>query len=141
MVLGGVSVPFDKGLAGHSDGDVLVHSVIDALLGAAGLGDIGTHFPSDDPQYSGIASTELLYKTVDLLRDGGWKLTYVDATMLAERPVLKPFMTQIKQNLASSLRVDPASVNLKATTTDRLGFIGRGDGIASLAVATVERDL
>ena len=140
LILGGVPVPFDKGLAGYSDGDVLVHSVIDALLGGAGLGDIGTHFPSDDPQYGGIASTELLHQTVDLLRDGGWKLTYVDATMLAERPVLKPFMCQIRQNLASSLRVDPASVNLKATTTDGLGFIGKGDGIASLAVATIERD-
>ena len=138
LVLGGVTIPFDKGLAGHSDGDVLIHAVIDALLGGAGLGDIGTHFPSSDPRYEGMASTEFLRQTVELLQANRWRTGYVDATILAERPVLRPFMAQIRQNLATLLAVDPGSVNLKATTTDGLGFIGRGDGIASLAVATIE---
>ena len=138
LVLGGVTVPFDRGLAGHSDGDVLIHAVIDALLGGAGLGDIGTHFPSSDPRYEGMASTEFLRQTLEMLQAHRWRTGYVDATILAERPVLRPFMAQIRQNLATLLAVDPGSVNLKATTTDGLGFIGRGDGIASLAVATIE---
>ena len=139
FVLGGVTIPFDRGLAGHSDGDVLTHAVIDALLGAAGLGDIGTHFPSSDPRYRDIASMELLRQTLVMLEEHSWQARYVDATILAERPVLIPFMGQIKQALASSLRLDLESVNLKATTTDGLGFIGRGEGIASLAIATVDQ--
>ena len=139
LVLGGVTIPFEKGLAGHSDGDVLIHAVIDALLGGAGLGDIGTHFPSSDPRYESIASTDLLGQTLQLLAENRWQTTYVDATILAERPVLRPFMGQIKHNLAASLALEPASVNLKATTTDGLGFIGRGEGIASMAIATVEQ--
>ena len=139
LVLGGVTVPFEKGLAGHSDGDVLCHAVIDALLGAAGLGDIGTHFPSSDPQFEGIASTKLLSLTVDIMVQHRWRATYVDATILAERPVMRPYMAQIKETLATSLGLDSESVNLKATTTDGLGLIGRGEGIASFAVASVER--
>ena len=139
LVLGGVKIPFEKGLAGHSDGDVLVHAVIDALLGGAGLGDIGTHFPSSDPQYKGIASTELLSRTVELLDRSRWRARYLDATILAERPALKPFMGQIRQSLAASLGIGPELVNLKATTTDGLGFVGRGEGIAGLAIATVEQ--
>ncbi len=139
LVLGGVTVPFERGLDGHSDGDVLVHAVIDAMLGGAGLGDIGTHFPSSDPKTEGIASSELLRRTVDTLADSGWQTLYVDATILAERPVLRPYMAQIKQSLAAFLRLDAGSVNVKATTSDRLGFIGRGEGIAALAVATVDR--
>ena len=139
LVLGGVTVPFARGLDGHSDGDVLVHAVIDAMLGGAGLGDIGTHFPSSDPKTEGIASSELLRRTADTLADSGWQTLYVDATILAERPVLRPYMAQIKQSLAALLRLDADSVNVKATTSDGLGLIGRGEGIAALAVATVDR--
>ncbi len=139
LVLGGVTVPFPWGLDGHSDGDVLIHAVIDAMLGGAGLGDIGAHFPSTDSKTKGIASSELLGRTVDILADGGWRTLYVDATILAERPVLRPHMEQIKQSLAALLRLDTDSVNVKATTSDRLGFIGRGEGIAALAIATVDR--
>ena len=139
LVLGGVTVPFDRGLAGHSDGDVLTHAVIDALLGGAGLGDIGTHFPSDDPNYEGVASTGLLRQTARLVRERGWRLTYLDATILAERPLLRPFIDQMAQILADSLDADRDSFNLKATTADGLGLIGRGEGIAALAVATLEQ--
>ncbi|MCI0438472.1 MAG: 2-C-methyl-D-erythritol 2,4-cyclodiphosphate synthase [Chloroflexi bacterium] len=139
LVLGGVTVPFEKGLSGHSDGDVLTHAIIDALLGAAGLDDIGTHFPSSDERYRGIASTLLLRETVEILTRHRWHATYVDATIIAERPVLRPFMGHIKQTLSAALGLDASSVNLKAKTTDRLGFIGRGEGIASMAIATVEQ--
>ena len=139
LVLGGVAVPFDRGLAGHSDGDVLIHAIIDALLGGAGLGDIGTHFPSSDPQFKGIASSELLRRTQELLDSQRWRINYVDATILAERPTLQPLVDQIKRSIATSLGLHPDSVNLKATTTDGLGFIGRSEGISSLAIATIER--
>ncbi len=139
LVLGGVTVPFARGLDGHSDGDVLVHAVIDAMLGGAGLEDIGTHFPSSDRETKGIASSVLLTRTVDTLADSGWQTLYVDATIVAERPVLRPHMAQIKQSLAALLRLDADSVNVKATTSDGLGSIGRGEGIAALAIATVDR--
>ena len=139
LVLGGVAVPFERGLDGHTDGDVLIHAVIDAMLGGAGLGDIGTHFPSSDSQYKGIASSELLKQTVVAVTGSQWRTTYLDATILAERPLLSPYMTQIKQSLAALLRLEADCVNVKATTSDGLGFIGRGDGIAALAVATLER--
>lgn len=139
FVLGGVAIPFEKGLLGHSDGDVLTHAIIDAMLGGAGLDDIGTHFPSGDARYRGISSLVLLQKTLEILRAHGWRTSYVDATILAERPVLRPFMAQIKQVLASALGVDMTSINLKAKTTDGLGFLGRGEGVACLAIATVER--
>ena len=138
LVLGGVTVPFEKGLAGHSDADVLVHAVIDALLGGAGLGDIGTHFPSSDERYRGADSTCLLRRTVEMLEENGWLARYVDATILAERPVLSPYMGRIRQGLAGSLGVDIDQVNVKAKTTDSLGAIGRGEGIAALAIATIE---
>ena len=138
LVLGGVTVPFEKGVAGHSDGDVLIHAVIDGLLGGAGLGDIGTHFPSSDSKYEGISSTTLLGLTLDLLSRHGWRPLYVDATILAERPALKPFMDRMRQALATSLGLELSAVNLKATTTDGLGFVGRGEGIGGLAIATVE---
>ncbi len=138
LVLGGVSVEFEKGLFGHSDGDVLVHAMIDALLGAAGLGDIGTHFPSGDSRFEGIASTDLLRQTVGLVAAGGWQATYVDATIIAERPILGPSIPQIQANLATHLTLDRTLVNVKATTTDGLGFTGRGEGIGALCVATLE---
>jgi 2-C-methyl-D-erythritol 2,4-cyclodiphosphate synthase len=138
LVLGGVTVPFEKGIAGHSDGDVVIHAVIDALLGGAGLGDIGSHFPSSDPQYEGISSAKLLRLTLDLLAHHRWRPLHVDATIMAERPALKPFIGGMREALASSLGLDSHSVNLKATTTDGLGFLGRGEGIGALAIATIE---
>ena len=138
LTLGGISIPFDKGLSGHSDGDVLIHAIIDALLGGAGLGDIGTHFPSSDPQYKDVASTELLQQTLDLLKNSGWRATYVDATILAEQPTLSPFIKQIAQSLATSLNMVAGSVNLKAKSTDGLGFIGRGEGITAMSIAILE---
>ena len=138
LVLGGVTVPFEKGVAGHSDGDVLIHAVIDALLGGAGLGDIGSHFPSDDPRYEGISSITLLELTLEKLSRHGWRPRYVDATILAQRPVLRPYIDPMRQALAAALELNLSAVNLKATTTDGLGFVGRGEGIGSLAVATVE---
>ena len=138
LVLGGVTVPFDRGLDGHSDGDVLSHAVIDALLGAAGLGDIGDHFPSADPAYEGIASVDLLEQTARILGDHSWQAAYVDATIVAQRPVLKPFITQIGRGVAVSLGLGEDMVSVKATTTDHMGFTGRGEGIAALASATVE---
>ena len=139
LVLGGVAVPFDRGLAGHSDGDVLIHAIIDALLGGAGLGDIGTHFPSSDPRFKDIESSELLRRTRELLESQRWRINYVDATILAERPTLQPLVDQIKRSIATSLGLHPDSVNIKATTTDGLGFIGRSEGISSLAIAAIER--
>ena len=133
-----MTIPFEKGVAGHSDGDVTIHAVIDALLGAAGLGDIGSHFPSSDPQYEGVSGAKLLGLTLDLLARHGWRPLHVDATILAERPALKPFMGRMRQAVATCLGLDLQSVNLKATTTDGLGFVGRGEGIGSLAIATVE---
>ena len=140
LVLGGITIPFESGLDGHSDGDVLVHAIIDALLGAAGLGDIGLHFPSSDDRYKGIASTKLLPPTLDLLNERRWRTTYVDATILAEQPVLRPYMDRIRESLAECLGVSKEEINVKATTTDGLGFVGRGEGIAALAVATIERE-
>lgn len=137
LVLGGVTVPFERGLQGHTDGDVLVHAIIDAVLGGSGLGDIGRHFPSDDERYRGAVSTTLLQQAVALARQAGWQATYVDATILAESPRLSPIIDRISRNLAKMLGVAPGSVNLKATTTDGLGFVGRGDGIAAMAVATL----
>lgn len=139
LVLGGVTVPFNRGLSGHSDGDVLTHSIIDALLGGAGLGDIGTYFPSECSIYEGAASTELLQQTVQMLSERGWQLTYLDATILAERPLLRPFISQMIESLAHSLSTNHDSVNLKVTTTDGLGSIGRGEGIAVMAIATMEQ--
>ena len=138
LVLGGVSIPYHKGLAGHSDGDVLIHAVVDALLGAATLGDIGAHFPSSDARYKGIDSTVLLGHIADLLQQRGWRVLHVDATIVAERPLLRPYIDSMRSNTAAHLKMDRESVSIKATTTDGLGFVGRGEGIAALAVANLE---
>jgi len=138
LILGGVAVPHDRGLDGHSDGDVLAHAVIDAILGGAALGDIGTHFPSSDGRYAGARSLDLLVETVQKAAEAGWRTAYVDATIIAQRPVLSPFVDMIKRELCSSLGLPPTDVNVKATTTDGLGFTGRGEGIAALSVATLE---
>ena len=139
LFLGGIEIPYERGLAGHSDGDGLIHAVIDAILGAAALGDIGTHFPSSDDSFRGIASTELLSRTLSVIEKTGWRVIFVDATILAERPILAPYMSDIRRSLAAALQLPADGVNVKATTTDGLGFLGRGEGIGTLAIATVER--
>ncbi len=138
LVLGGVAVPHFSGLKGHSDSDTLTHAVIDALLGGAGLGDIGTHFPSSDVSYKGVDSMVLLDHTCALIGAAGWRVTYVDATIIAEEPKLSPFVMRMANNLSVRLGLDANSVNVKAKTTDGLGFMGRREGIAALAVATLE---
>ncbi|MYB49613.1 MAG: 2-C-methyl-D-erythritol 2,4-cyclodiphosphate synthase [Dehalococcoidia bacterium] len=138
LVLGGVTIPHFSGLKGHSDGDTLAHAVIDAALGGAGLGDIGTHFPSSEMRYEGVDSMVLLAHTCDLLTSAGWRVTYLDATIIAEEPKLSPYVTRMANNLSVRLGLDANSVNVKAKTTDGLGFTGRREGIAALAVATLE---
>ncbi len=138
LVLGGVVVPHHCGLRGHSDGDTLAHAVIDAALGGAGLGDIGAHFPSSDTRYEGADSMVLLARTRDLLAASGWRVTYVDATIIAQEPKLNPFVARMAKNLSARLELDASSVNVKAKTTDELGFTGRREGIAALAVATLD---
>jgi len=137
LVLGGVVVPYGYGLAGHSDGDVVVHAIIDALLGAAALGDIGTHFPSEDTQYEGVESLPLLAKVGDLLAGKGWQVRNVDATIIAERPRLAPYIPQMRQAVGRCLALDLDRVSIKATTTDGLGFTGTGEGMAAHAVVSI----
>ena len=139
LILGGVEVPFDKGLLGHSDADVLTHAVMDALLGAAGLGDIGRHFPDTDPAYAGADSLKLLDHVVELLEAHGWQAGNVDATILAQRPKLAPYLEQMRENLAARMKVEPGQVNVKATTEEKLGFTGAEEGIAAHAVCLLER--
>jgi len=134
LILGGVTVPFEKGLLGHSDADVLTHAVMDALLGAAGLGDIGKHFPDTDPAYKGADSLKLLDHVIALLRERGWRVGNVDATILAQRPKLAPHIPAMRDNLALRMGVEPGAVNVKATTEEKLGFTGSGDGMAAHAV-------
>ena len=138
LVLGGVTVPHFCGLKGHSDGDTLTHAVIDAALGGAGLGDIGTHFPSSDARYKDVDSMVLLDRTSELIAAAGWRVTYVDATIIAEEPKLSPFVTRMAKNLSVHLGLEVTSVNVKAKTTDGLGFTGRREGIAALAIVTLE---
>ena len=138
LVLGGIEVPFESGLAGHSDGDVLVHAIIDALLGAAGLGDKGSHFPSTDAQYSNISSLLLLAQAVQLLHVRGWRVVNVDATMMAQRPRVGPFIERMKAKVSEVLGIPQGDVSIKATTTDHLGFVGREEGIAAHAVTLLE---
>lgn len=137
LVLAGVTVPWEKGLAGHSDGDVLTHAAIDAILGGAGLGDIGTHFPSSDPRYKDAAGAVLMSETVRIVEQSGWRAEYLDATIVAERPTLAPHIEGIRAGLAESIGIPAEQVSVKATTTDGLGFAGRGEGIAAMAVATL----
>lgn len=135
LILGGVEVPFDKGLLGHSDADVLTHAVMDALLGAAALGDIGRHFPDTDPAYAGANSLKLLDHVVELLEEKGYQVGNVDATILAQKPKLAPYIEKMRDNLAARMKVEPDQVNVKATTEEKLGFTGAEEGIAAHAVA------
>jgi len=139
LVLGGVTIPHRLGLAGHSDADVLIHAICDALLGAAAIGDIGHHFPDSDDAYAGIDSTKLLAHVMQLLRDGGWKLGNVDATIMAQQPKIAPFITTMRSRLAEVMAIDPDQINIKATTTEQLGFCGREEGIAAQAVVLIQR--
>lgn len=136
-MLGGVQIPHDLGLSGHSDGDVLVHAIMDALLGAAALGDKGVHFPSSDPQYRDISSLVLLAVVGRLVAEDGWRISNVDATMLAQKPKLGTFIETMREKTSEALSLPKERIGIKATTTDYLGFVGREEGIAALAVASI----
>jgi 2-C-methyl-D-erythritol 2,4-cyclodiphosphate synthase len=137
LIIGGVDIPHEKGLLGHSDADVLLHAVCDALLGAAGLGDIGKHFPDTDQRFKGISSLKLLGEVGRLLAEKGFRVNNLDATIVAERPKLAPHIAAMAAHIAAALQVDVSAVNIKATTTEGLGFAGRGEGIASYAACTI----
>jgi 2-C-methyl-D-erythritol 2,4-cyclodiphosphate synthase len=137
-MIGGVDIPSERGLLGHSDADVLLHAICDALLGAAGLGDIGRHFPDTAPKYKGISSLSLLAEVYRLLTEGGFRVNNIDATIVAERPKMAAYIPEMVANIASTVETDRSAVNVKATTTEGLGFAGRGEGIAAYAVCTIE---
>ena len=139
LILGGVEIPYGKGLLGHSDADVLVHAVMDALLGAAALGDIGKHFPDTDPEYEGVSSIRLLEHVGRLLDEKGYVIENIDATIVAQRPKMRPYIEQMRENIATALRIETDQVNVKATTEEGLGFTGRGEGIAAQAVALLNQ--
>ncbi len=138
LVLGGVDIPFDKGLSGWSDADVLTHAIIDALLGAAAWGDIGSHFPPGEPQYKDISSLVLLKRVREELAEKGWRIENVDATIVAEQPKLGDFIDRMRQQLSQALGIAVSQVSVKASTSAQLGFVGRGEGIAAWAVAMIE---
>ena len=138
LVMGGVEITYEKGLEGHSDADVLLHAICDALLGAAGLGDIGQHYPDNDPAYSGVDSRTLLRDVAGKLKRGNLKIVNIDATIMAQEPRMAPHIPRMIGNIAADLGVTPAAINIKATTTEHLGFIGRLEGIAASAVALLE---
>ena len=138
LILGGVQIPYEKGLLGHSDVDVLLHAVSDALLGAAGLGDIGVHFPDTDPAYKGADSMKLLERVVEKVQAVGYRVVNVDVTMIAQKPKLKDYIPQMRQNIAKTLQVTESQVNVKATTEEHLGFTGDGSGMSCHAVCLLE---
>lgn len=140
LILGGVEIPCEKGLLGHSDADVLLHAIMDALLGAAALGDIGKHFPDTDPAYKGISSILLLEHVGRLLEAEGIKIGNIDATVIAQRPKLAPYIMNMRENIAKALNIDIQQINVKATTEEGLGFTGEGLGIASNAICLVEKE-
>ena len=139
MILGGVEIPYEKGLLGHSDADVLTHAVMDSLLGAAALGDIGRHFPDTDMKFKDADSMLLLRQVVGLLQKHGWQINNADVTIMAQRPKLAPYIEQMAANIAREMRIERSAVNVKATTTEKLGFVGRGEGMASEAVVSIIR--
>jgi 2-C-methyl-D-erythritol 2,4-cyclodiphosphate synthase len=138
LVLGGVEIEFEKGLVGHSDADVLIHAICDSLLGAAGLGDIGRHFPDTNPKYKGIDSRELLREVVKLILP--YRVVNIDATVIAQAPKMQPHISAMQENLASDIGIDGSRINIKATSTEKLGYIGRGEGVAAEAVALLQRE-
>ena len=137
LIIGGVDIPYEKGLLGHSDADVLVHAIMDALLGAAALGDIGKHFPDTDEKYKGADSLMLMREVRRILEENGFGIVNVDSTIIAQAPKMKPHIEQMRQNIADALQVDVSSVSVKATTEERLGFTGRGEGISAQAVCLI----
>ncbi|HUP26913.1 MAG TPA: 2-C-methyl-D-erythritol 2,4-cyclodiphosphate synthase [Chloroflexia bacterium] len=140
LIVGGIEVPFEKGLEGHSDADVLLHALIDALLGAAALGDIGTYFPSSDASLKGISSGDMLRRVMQMVAEGGWSVENVDATIVAQRPRLSPHTAGMKSAIAGSLQIDADRVNVKSKTTDGLGFTGTGEGMAAYCVVLLTRE-
>lgn len=141
LVIGGVTIPFDRGLAGHSDADVLLHALADALLGALAMGDIGAHFPDTDPQWSGASSRILLRRVAAHVFAAGWVVGNADATVIAQAPKIAPYVADMRTHIARDLECEPARISVKATTTDHLGFTGRGEGIAALAtVLLIQRE-
>jgi 2-C-methyl-D-erythritol 2,4-cyclodiphosphate synthase len=138
LVLGGIDIPFDKGLSGWSDADVLTHAIIDALLGAATLGDIGSHFPPGKPEFKGISSLILLERVRDILRGNGWRVGNIDATIVAEEPKLSGYIERMRRKISQALGIEVGQVSVKASTANGLGFVGRGEGIAAWAVALIE---
>lgn len=139
LILGGVRIPYERGLLGHSDADVLIHAVMDALLGAAALGDIGKHFPDTDPKYKGISSISLLEHVADLLDEQQYIVENIDATIIAQRPKMRPYIEDMRKNIADALKISIEQVNIKATTEEGLGFTGTGEGISSQAVCLLEK--
>jgi len=139
LILGGVEIAFLKGLDGHSDADVLLHAVCDALLGSLSLGDIGIHFPDQDPQFKDISSLELLRKVGVMVKEKGFTVSNIDITVIAQEPELSGYISQMSENIARILEIDKGQINIKATTTEGLGFVGKGEGIAAQAVALVKR--
>lgn len=138
LIIGGVQIPYEKGLLGHSDADVLLHAIMDALLGAATLGDIGKHFPDTDPKYKGISSIKLLEYVRELIDDELYVVGNIDATIIAQRPKMAPYIEQMKKNVANALAIEVSQVNIKATTEEGLGFTGSGEGISAQAIASLE---
>lgn len=138
-IIGGVDIPFEKGLLGHSDADVLLHAITDALLGAAVLGDIGSHFPDTDPNYAGADSLLLLKEAARLVRQAGWQIGNVDSTVVAQRPKLAPHIRQMRENIALALEISPEQISVKGKTEEGLGFTGTGEGIAAHAVCLLEK--
>lgn len=140
LIVGGVHIPYEKGLLGHSDADVLLHAITDALLGAIGKGDIGTHFPDTDPAFKDADSLQLLKKVYELVKKEGYRLGNVDGTVLAEKPKMKPYIPEMKKNIAHALEADESQVNVKATTSEKLGFVGTEQGMAAHAVVLLKRN-
>lgn len=139
LVLGGVSIPYDFGLLGYSDGDVLIHSIIDSLLGACSMGDIGDYFPSDNPKFENISSLVLLKQTNEIIQESSWAIENIDATIIAEKPRLKKFVKLMEKSIATTLGILINQINIKSTTTDGLGMIGKGEGISVISIATVQK--
>lgn len=138
LILGGIEIAWEKGLLGHSDADVLIHALMDAMLGAAGLGDIGRHFPDTDEKYKGISSLLLLEEVLKLVKSKNYNIVNIDATIIAQKPKLMPYIPEMEGKIASSLDIEPGSINIKATTNEGIGFVGREEGIAAMVVVLIE---
>ena len=138
LILGGAEIPYEKGLLGHSDADVLLHAIMDALLGAAALGDIGKHFPDTDPKYKGISSIKLLEHVAKLIEEKGYVVENIDATIIAQKPKMRPYIEEMEQNIAAALHIDVSQINVKATTEEGLGFTGSGEGISAQAICMIQ---